>query len=225
MTASKFQFNRRNRSDGLRLMSTLSDRSVTLAFLDPQYRTNLDKLKLGNEGSRQRGRYLLPQMSGHQIAAFIAEIERTLKTGGHLMLWVDKFLIVSGQWRRWLPFATSLTSVDMITWNKVSIGMGRRARCVTEFLIIMQKGKPRAKDFWTDHRLADCWTQKRAYWPKSEHPHMKPIELTRRLILATTKRNNIVLDPAAGGFGVLEACKTTARRFIGCDIQGIKNAP
>lgn len=51
------------------------------------------------------------------------------------------------------------------------------------------------------------------------HPHSKPVGLQRRLILATTKPGDTVLDPAAGGFSVLEACKGTDRDFIGGDIE------
>ena len=51
------------------------------------------------------------------------------------------------------------------------------------------------------------------------HPHSKPIELQRRVIAATTKDGDVILDPASGGFSVLEACKLIGRDFIGCDIQ------
>ena len=51
------------------------------------------------------------------------------------------------------------------------------------------------------------------------HPHSKPVELQRRLIAATTKDGDVVLDPASGGFSVFEACKLLNRDFIGGDIQ------
>ena len=51
------------------------------------------------------------------------------------------------------------------------------------------------------------------------HPHSKPIELQKRLIAATTKDGELVLDPAAGGYSVFEACKAVNRDFIGGDIE------
>ena len=50
------------------------------------------------------------------------------------------------------------------------------------------------------------------------HTHSKPIELQTRLIAATTKDGDVVLDPASGGYSVLPACKMIGRDFIGCDI-------
>lgn len=51
------------------------------------------------------------------------------------------------------------------------------------------------------------------------HPHSKPIELQRRLILATTNEGDVVLDPASGGYSVFEACKQANRDFLGGDIS------
>lgn len=212
-----FKRNQRNRADGLVLMQSLRERSIQTAFFDPQYRLVLDKMNYGNEGERQIERAKLPQMSEPMIGEFISGIERVLKTGGHLFLWIDKFMTVSAHWRRWLPDATSLCAVDMLTWDKERIGMGRRLRCVTEFVVVLQKGMPRAKGCWFDHRTADCWREKKDR-SKLLHVHSKPIGLTQRLIEATTKRGDLVLDPAAGGYGVLTACKNTSRRFIGCDL-------
>ena len=51
------------------------------------------------------------------------------------------------------------------------------------------------------------------------HPHSKPIELQKRLIVATTEEGDYVLDPCSGGYSVLEACQSLNREFIGCDIE------
>ena len=64
------------------------------------------------------------------------------------------------------------------------------------------------------HSIPDIWEEKVA----KVHPHSKPIELQKRLIQATTNEENFVLDPCAGGYSVLTACKDTNRNFIGCDI-------
>ena len=39
------------------------------------------------------------------------------------------------------------------------------------------------------------------------------------LIAAVTEPEDLVLDPEAGGYSVLEACKTLDRDFIGGDIK------
>ena len=42
--------NRKNKIDGLKLMSMIDDNTIKTAFFDPQYRGILDKLSYGNEG-------------------------------------------------------------------------------------------------------------------------------------------------------------------------------
>jgi len=52
-----------------------------------------------------------------------------------------------------------------------------------------------------------------------EHPHEKPVNLNRRLIEAVTEKGDLVIDPCAGGFGVLKICQATRRKFLGCDLN------
>lgn len=207
------QINRRNKINGLDLLSSIEDNSIATAFFDPQYRGILDKLKYGNEGvSRGKARCDLQQMDEKTIIEFINEINRVLKGSGHLFLWVDKFHLCQGV-LDWFA-STQLSLVDMIVWNKGKIGMGYRTRRKAEYLMIFQKKPVKAKACWTDHAIPDVWEEKIV----KGHPHGKPVELQRRLIAATTKAGDAVLDPAAGGFSVLEACKLLNIDFIGGDI-------
>lgn len=207
-------FNRKNMADGLQLMGYLEDKSVSVCFFDPQYRGVLDKLNYGNEGvGRGNARCSLPQMDENTIIRFIAEIDRVLKPSGHLFLWVDKFHLCTGV-SKWFA-GTQLNLVDMVVWDKGKIGMGYRTRRKSEYLVILQKSPVRAKGCWKDHSIPDVWVEKTV----KNHPHSKPVDLQRRLILATTNSGDIVLDPASGGFSVLEACRGTGADFIGCDIR------
>ena len=55
--------NKRNKIDGLDLLSLIPDNTLTVVFFDPQYRGVLDKLSYGNEGkSRGKDRCDLTQM-------------------------------------------------------------------------------------------------------------------------------------------------------------------
>ncbi len=123
--------------DGLELMGSLESRSVDLCFFDPQYRGVLDKMRYGNEGERQKGRSNLVQMSETQIQSFICEIDRVLKPSCYLMLWIDKFHLCEGV-KAWVE-QTSLQVVDLITWDKLKIGMGYRTRRQSEYLLVLQK--------------------------------------------------------------------------------------
>jgi hypothetical protein len=47
---------------------------------------------------------------------------------------------------------------------------------------------------------------------------VKPIGLITRLIGAVTKPGDLVVDPAAGSFVVMQAAHKLGRDFVGCDI-------
>lgn len=211
---SELKINYKNKIDGLSLLSNLIDNCIKVAFFDPQYRGVLDKLQYGNEGvNRGKARHQLIQMSEDIIIKFIQQLNRVMKPCGHLFLWIDKFHLCQGI-LDWFD-NTDLNIVDMIVWDKDKIGMGYRSRRKSEYLIIAQKKPIRAKDIWKNHSIPDVWTEKII----KNHPHSKPINLQKILIEATTDIGDFVLDPASGGYSVLEACKISNRNFIGGDIQ------
>lgn len=212
--SSKYQVNKKNLADGLDLLADINDGTIATAFFDPQYRGILNKLKYGNEGqTRGKARCNLQQMDEDTIIKFIKEFDRVLQKSGHLFLWVDKFHLCQGV-LDWFTY-TDLNLVDMIVWDKGKIGMGYRSRRKSEYLVVIQKSPVRAKCCWSDHAIPDVWEEKTA----KTHPHSKPIELQRRLIAATTKSSDVVLDPASGGFSVFEACKLLNLDFVGGDIE------
>lgn len=207
--------NQRVAMDGIALMSKLPDACIAAAFFDPQYRGVLDKLGYGNEGVlRGQKRSALPQMSSETIAEFIRAIDRVLGPSGHLFLWIDKFHLCSGI-NEWIE-ETELETVDLVTWDKGRIGMGYRTRRRSEYLVVLQKAPKRAKGVWTRHDIPDVWEEKAV----SNAVHAKPVGLQRALIEAVTAPRDVVLDPAAGSFSVLEACKQSGRTFVGCDVNG-----
>ncbi len=206
-------FDHPQKMDGIQLLKKIPDTSIPLVFFDPQYRSILNKLKYGNEGERQKKRALLPQMSDQLIADFLWEIERILMPSGHMMMWVDKYILAGGCRLSW---QSKFETVDFIIWNKLKIGMGYRSRRCSEFLVIYQKPPVRAKGVWQIHDIPDVWPERM----DKSHPHAKPIGLMERLIRAVTNEGDIIVDPAAGGYNVLHATQKTSRRFIGCDISG-----
>lgn len=202
--------NKKLNIDGVELLKQIQDKSLKVTFFDPQYRGILDKLSYGNEGkSRGKDRSDLPQMSEDIIKTFLKEIERVLLPSGYLFLWVDKFHLVEGV-NPWIS-DLNMEIVDLITWNKMKIGMGYRTRRKSEYLLVIQKLPKKAKSTWTLHNIPDVWDEKVV----KTHTHSKPIELQKQLILATTNEGDLVCDPASGGFSVFEACKLTNRKFIG----------
>jgi site-specific DNA-methyltransferase (adenine-specific) len=203
--------------DALMLLRSLpdSDPCTPLVFFDPQFRSNLDKQKYGNEGGRQRGRCALPQMTDAYIDECCFEIARVLRPSGYLMLWADAYRLLEGYHLR---LRGVLDPVDRIAWNNGYNGQGYRARRYGSDLIVLQKPPKRAKATWRDHNIPDRWHEKVGRKLRDFYPHVKPIGLISRLIGSVTEPGELVVDPAAGSFIVMHAAHQLNREFIGCDI-------
>ena len=206
--------NVRQRMDGLVMLGRLADECAACAFFDPQYRGLLDWLDYGNEGARQIGRASLAQMGDEMITAFVRELDRVVVRGGYLMLWLDKYHLCEGSVRTWAE-GTRFHIVDLITWDKSRIGMGWRTRRQAGYVVVLQREPLHAASTWRDHGIPDVWTEK----VSKSHPHSKSVGLQERLIRAVTQPGELVVDPAAGGYSVLEACVRCDRNFVGCDVM------
>jgi site-specific DNA-methyltransferase (adenine-specific) len=210
-----YQRNIPQRGDALALLQSLSDNCTRLGFFDPQHRENLDKLKYGNEGERQRERCKLPQMSSEYIDACCREFARVLMPSGYLMQWMNAFQLGSGVHLR---IAGVSRVVEIIAWDNLRISNGYRARRRGDYLVALQKPPIKARATWqTKPTIPDRWPEK-IIKPRSQHPHIKPIGLISALIEAITSPGDLVVDPAAGSFVVLRAARQLGRDFIGCDL-------
>ena len=209
--------NTRMKMDGLKFLAKLDPNSIPIAFFDPQYRGVLDKLGYGNEGKKRgQARSALKQMTEKEIGEFVRKISAALIPSGHLFLWMDKFQLCTG-FGDWLN-GTRLDVVDMLTWHKSKIGMGYRTRRTAEYMVVLQKEPKRAKGVWKIHNIPDVWTEE--VKRNSDHAHRKPVDLQSALIGAVSNVGDIVIDPAAGSFSVMEACEKQNRNFLGCDLDG-----
>lgn len=202
--------------DGLQFLSLLPEAAIPVAFLDPQYRGVLEKLKYGNEGElRGKRRAALVQMSEDAIVEFIRGIDRALLPSGHLFLWIDKFHLCQ-DFRDWFD-ATGLDVVDLVTWDKQTFGMGYRTRRRAEYCVVLQKKPRRAKGVWKIHNITDIVAEKA---DRKTHPHAKPVGLQAALMSAVSDEGDFVIDPAAGSYSVLDAARQCGRSFLGCDVEG-----
>jgi site-specific DNA-methyltransferase (adenine-specific) len=204
--------------DALELLRSQPDACTRLVFFDPQYRENLNKLKYGNEGARQKGRFLLPAMTTGYIDACCCEIARVLVPSGYLMFWTNAFGLMEGHHRR---IADVLQGVSLIAWDSQRMGMGYRVRDRGDYLVVLQKPPLKAKSTWRDHGIPARWIEK---VQRKLHPHIKPLGLITRLIAAVTSPGELVVDPAAGSFVVMHAAHQLGREFIGCDLAFSENA-
>jgi site-specific DNA-methyltransferase (adenine-specific) len=210
-----FYLDQRNEGDGLDMLVALPDAYAKLVLFDPQYRAGLNHLSYGNEGARQKGRAELQAMSGPLIGAFEWEIERILTPSGYVMQWLDKFDLCTPPP---ISFLTGgMRKVDLVTWNKMKMGMGYRSRRQAEYLLVWQKPPIKAKATWRDHGIPDVWSEKIV---ERRHTHQKPSGLIQRLIEAVTDPGDLVVNPCAGSFCTMDVALACGRHFLGCDLKG-----
>jgi site-specific DNA-methyltransferase (adenine-specific) len=199
--------------DALTLLRSLSNGCAPLVMFDPQHRAVLDKLKFGNQGARQKGRAELSAMSEEYIDACCIESARVLRPSGYLLRWLDTFCLVEGHHLR-IP-REILQRVDLIAWDNLRLGQGKRSRRRGDYLLVLQKPPVKARATWRDRGIPSRWVEK---VDRKIHPHIKPIGLIERLIGAVTQPGDLVVDPAAGSFVVMHAAHRMGRNFIGCDL-------
>jgi site-specific DNA-methyltransferase (adenine-specific) len=199
------------RGDALALLRSLPSGTTPLIFFDPQHRGVLDKLKFGNEGARQKGRARLPAMTESYIDDVCREVARVLAPSGYLMRWTDTFHLCEGDHLR---IADVIKCVDLIAWDSLRMGMGKRTRRRGDYLLVLQK-PPITASTWRDHSIPSRWPEK---VDRTLHPHIKPAGLIARLIGAITQPGDLVVDPAAGSFVVMRVANQMGRDFVGCDI-------
>ncbi|MCL2672592.1 MAG: site-specific DNA-methyltransferase [Clostridiales bacterium] len=58
---------------------------------------------------------------------------------------------------------------------------------------------------------------------KTKHPTQKPEELLRKILLASSNENEIILDPFSGSGTTLVVAEQLGRKWIGCDINDAYN--
>jgi site-specific DNA-methyltransferase (adenine-specific) len=195
--------------EALELLTSLTDKSVSLVFLDPQYEKVSQVVHLD---------YPLNFQTDYQIQQILKEIQRVLKPSSFCCLWVNKALLGTDRMINWLLQAPNLKIVDCLVWyKKGTLGLGSWLRSNSEFCFLLQKHPTKPKKF-TNRSFGSVWEEASLSTNRRDHPHQKPFYLTRSLIEATTKENDLVVDPCAGSFVVLEICQELKREFCGVDL-------
>jgi site-specific DNA-methyltransferase (adenine-specific) len=121
--------------------------------------------------------------------------------------------------------------LNNITWVKKSPPPNLSCRFFThstETILWIRKGVKSKHTFDYDlmkkinenKQMKDVWIIGR---PKKEeqkfgkHPTQKPLEIIYRMVLSSTKKNDLVLDMFCGSGSVLVSCKTNSRNCIGIE--------
>lgn len=145
---------------------------------------------------------------------------------------------ISGTFHNIFSVAQVLNELDfkilnVVTWAKTNPPPNLSCRFFThstEFIIWARKDKKASHYFDYDlmkeinggTQMRDVWTLPAiARWEKScgKHPTQKPLPLLGRIIMASTKPNDWILDPFTGASTTGIAANLLGRRFLGIDKE------
>ena len=226
----------------LDVLKSLPDNYVDMVFADPPYflsnggfTVHAGKRVKVNKGIWDKSNGVIQDFIFHQ--KWIQEVKRVLKKNG--TIWI------SGTYHSIYQCGYILQLEDYkilndISWFKPNASPNLSCRMFTashETLIWARKDKKSKhyfdynsmkNDDWSEDNLKKPGLQMRSVWsikpPKKDektfgkHPTQKPVELLKRIIKASTKDGDIILDPFAGSSTTGVAAQIIGgRKFIGID--------
>ena len=203
----------RLQSDGVEFLRRLPAASFPLVFFDPQYRGVLDHQKYGNEGARQRGapsfvrcgrtRSPLPEGDRPGSAA-----QRSPAAVGGQVPFVYRCAALAGRHR--------LGSGRSDRLEQAAHGHGLPDAPDQRIPAGIAQDSQAGQRSLDGARHPDVWPERLS----GTHPTPNRSACRPHWSVPVTSPGDIVVDPAAGSFSVLEACRSSGRRFLGCDISG-----
>lgn len=216
-------------------LKKFSKESVDMVFIDPPY--NLNKLYSNYQDDKTEQEYI------DWCNEWLSECVRVLKpTGSIFVINIPKWLIhhaahlnkisVFNHWIAWDALG-SPTNTKLLPSHYGILWYSKTAKPKVNSIIIPHKrdrsgnlladwggkkdmlhpyGKV-ASDIWNDiHRI-------RHKVRRDDHPCQLPTHLIERMILATTDKGDIILDPMVGAGTTAIAAKHLGRKYVGIDID------
>lgn len=227
----------------LKILSTLPEDSVDMIFADPPYNLSNDGFSVAsgrrvnvNKGDWDKSFGVDKDFSFH--VDWIMACRRVLKKEG--TIWI------SGTYHSIYQcgFALQMTGyriLNDIAWYKPNASPNIGCRCFTashESLIWACKSKKAKYTFnykdmkhgsWEKDFIKKQDKQMRSVWvinstsskekTEGKHPTQKPLELLKRIIQASTKKGDLILDPFTGSSTTGIVSHLLKRKFIGIDTE------
>jgi site-specific DNA-methyltransferase (adenine-specific) len=230
-------------ADSLELLKRFKDNSVDMIFADPPYFLSSGTFTCQNgrmvsvkKGNWDMSNGIKKDFDFH--LNWIKECKRILKPSG--TIWI------SGTYHSiyqcgFILQNTGYHILNDISWFKPNASPNLSCRFFTashETLIWARKDKKAKHIFnykqmrnseWPEDFIKKPNSQMRSVWaintPKAiekrfgKHPTQKPIDLLKRIVLASTNKGDLVLDPFTGSSTTGLAAYLYGRKFIGIDNE------
>lgn len=229
--------------DCLKILEQLPENSVDMIFADPPYLLSNGGFTVhaGKRVSVNKGDWDVsqgPEFDFKFHLNWIDACRRVLKPSG--TIWI------SGTYHSIYQCGYALQLLDYkilndVAWFKPNASPNLSCRYFTashETLLWARKDKNEKHTFhykemkegdWSEDFIKKPGLQMRSVWsiypPKKwektfgKHPTQKPIELLKRIILASTNKGDIILDPFTGSSTTGLVARKYGRKFIGIDLE------
>ena len=229
--------------DCLDILNQLPDNSVDMIFADPPYNLSNGGFSVhaGRMVSVDKGLWDISNGFENDYAfhyRWLEACKKVLKPNG--TLWV------SGTYHSIYQCGHALQSLGYhilndISWLKPNASPNLSCRFFTashETIIWARKEKKAKHTFnydlmkngnWPEDKLKKAGLQMRSVWamgtPKPEekkygkHPTQKPLDLLKRIVLSSTNKGDVILDPFTGSSTTGIASAMNGRKFIGIDME------
>lgn len=230
-------------ADCSNILNQLPENSIDMIFADPPYNLSNGGFSVHagrrvsvNKGEWDKSKGFKDDYDFHY--KWLEACKRVLKPSG--TIWV------SGTYHSIYQCGHALQALGYhilndIAWFKPNASPNLSCRFFTashETLIWARKDKKAKHVFnydvmkngqWPEDEMKKVGKQMRSVWslntPKKwekrfgKHPTQKPVDLLKRIILASTKEGDIVLDPFTGSSTTGLAANLYKRKFIGMDFE------
>lgn len=206
------------RDDAIKFLSKLPDESVNVLVTDPAYSGMNQKMQFGNGrivGEYKNGNGTKWFKEFHDIEEnyrlFLENCKRVMKENSHIYIMFDSFSLLT-----LAPLIREYFDVkNIITWDKVNLGMGHYFRRRHEFILFATKGHKKLNS----KALPDVWRFKRIH--RAEYPTQKPVEVFEAMLVGSIepKKDFVVCDPFLGSGSAAIAALKKGCSFIGSDID------
>lgn len=223
------------KGDCVEILSRARENSVDMIFADPPYflsnggiTCHAGKMVSVNKGKWDKSRGV---EENHKFTLeWLKECQRVLKPDGTIWVSGTTHIIYS------VGFAMQVLGYKIlndIIWYKRNAPPNLSCRYFTHSTeIVLWAAKNEKSKHYFDYQLMkemNQGKQMRNVWeisaPPAEekkfgkHPTQKPVELLRRIILASTKEGSLILDPFAGSSTTGVAAVALNRKFVGIEME------
>ena len=221
-------------NDSLKILKELDEKSIDMIFADPPYFLSNDGITCsgGKMVSVNKGEWdkSLSIKEKHDFnKKWIKECYRVLKDNG--TIWI------SGTLHNIYSIGMALEEegfkiINNITWQKTNPPPNLACKAFThstETILWAKKNLKKnkytfnydlMKELNDNKQMKDVWTTsltKPSEKKQGKHPTQKPLEILDRIILASTKENDLILDPFCGSSTTGIAATKLNRKYIGID--------